>query len=260
MNSFLRMTVFVTCIAVLAACSRERQDWKSAQAADTIEAYGSFLSKHGDSALATQAEARVKQLGEERDWQDAATVDTLEAYQAYLRQHPQSKWAQEARIRVENFALAGNVPAAPASSSPAPAAAAGTGLAAAAGAAPAATPGTAPVAGDAARSVAATPPPAAPPVSAPASQVSAPAPRVEYGVQLGAFSTEGKAHAEWQRISGQYDSVLGGLSPVVAPVKSGSGSLYRLRVSTASESAARGICESLRGKGQPCVVVLPVGK
>ena len=57
MHSFLRMTVFVTCIAILAACSRERQDWKSAQTADTIEAYGGFLAKHGDSALATQAEA-----------------------------------------------------------------------------------------------------------------------------------------------------------------------------------------------------------
>lgn len=244
MHSFLRMTVFVTCIAVLAACSRERQDWKSAQAADTIESYGSFLAKHGDSALATQAEARIKQLGEERDWQDAATVDTLEAYQAYLRQHPESKWSQEARIRIENFALAGTAPAAGTPSSAPPA------------------PSTAPAPGavDSAPSVAAVAPPDSAPVAAPAPKVSAPGLRIEYGVQLGAFSTEAKARAEWQRISGQFASVLGGLAPVVSPVKSGAGSLYRLRASTASESAARGICESLRAQGQPCVVVLPVGK
>ncbi len=244
MHSFLRMTVFVTCIAILAACSRERQDWKSAQTADTIEAYGGFLAKHGDSALATQAEARIKQLGEERDWQDAATVDTLAAYQAYLLQHPESKWSQEARIRIENFALAGGAVAAPATPAPTPAVA----------------PEPAPSTGAQAPSVAAMPPPDASPVSAPAPAVSAPEPRIAYGVQLGAFSTEDKAHAEWRRINGQFSGVLGGLAPVIAPVKSGAGSLYRLRASTASEAAARGICESLRAKGQPCVVVLPVGK
>lgn len=248
MHSFLRMTVFVTCIAILAACSRERQDWKSAQTADTIEAYGGFLAKHADSALATQAEARIKQLGEERDWQDAATVDTLAAYQAYLRQHPESKWSQEARIRIENFALAGSAPTTPATPAPTPATT------------PAAAPDQAPPTGAPAPSVAATPPPDVAPVSAPAPAVSAREPRIEYGVQLGAFSTADKARAEWQRISGQFSGVLGGLAPVVAPVKSGAGSLYRLRASTASESAARGICESLRAQGQPCVVVLPVGK
>jgi len=248
MHPILRMTVFVTCIAVLAACSRERQDWKSAQAADTIESYGSFLAKHGDSALATQAEARIKQLGEERDWQDAATIDSLEAYQAYLRQHPESKWSQEARIRIENFALGGSAPAA-AAPAPAPA-----------GVPPAIIAAPAPAAADTAPSVAAAAPPDAAPLSAPAPRVSAPEPRIEYGVQLGAFSSEDKARAEWQRISGKFANVLGGLSPAVSPVKSGAGSLYRLRASTASESAARGICESLRAQGQPCVVVLPVGK
>jgi len=251
MHSFLRMTVFVTCIAILAACSRERQDWKSAQTADTIEAYGSFLARHGDSALATQAEARIKQLGEERDWQAAATVDTLAAYQTYLRQHPESKWAQEARIRIENFALAGSAPAA-ATATPAAAAEASP--------APAATALPAPSATESAAPVAAAAPPAAAPVSAAPAAVSAPAPRIEYGVQLGAFSTEDKARAEWRRISGRFGGVLGGLAPVVSPVKSGAGSLYRLRASTASESAARSICESLRAQGQPCVVVLPVGK
>lgn len=240
MPAFLRMTIFVTCIAILGGCSRERQDWRSAQTADTIEAYGDFLAKHGDSPLAAQAEERVKQLGEERDWQQAATTDTLEAYQAYLRQHPQSKWAEEARIRVENFSLASALPGAPAVA-----------------ASPAATAqATAPAAPTA------PPAPATPvePVARAAAPVVAPPPAMDYGVQLGAFSSEAKAQAEWQRALRTHGSALAGLTPAVAPVRSGAGTLYRLRAATPGEAKSRSICEALRAKGQACVVVLPVGK
>ncbi len=245
MPAFVRLTIIVTCIAIVAGCSRERRDWQSAQTADTIEAYGDFLSKHGDSPLAVQAEARVKQLGEERDWQQAATADSLEAYQAYLRQHPESKWAEEARIRVENFSLAGALPGAPAGT-PATATTAAP-VMPAPSAAPAAPPPAVPAA-------------AAAPASTPRGP-AAPAPRtIQYGIQLGAFSTEAKAHAEWQRVLRAHGSELAGLSPDIAPVRSGAGTLYRLRVATAGEAKSRSLCEALRSKGQACVVVLPVGK
>jgi cell division protein FtsN len=253
MSALVRLTIIVTCIAVLAGCSRERRDWQSAQTADTIEAYGEFLSKHGDSPLAAQAEARVKQLGEERDWQQAATADTLEAYQAYLRQHPESKWAEEARIRVENFSLAGAAPAA---------------------AAPAAAPvlPDAPAPAPEATAAAVAPAPGAPrapatPAAPPRETVPAPAPpapasprTLRYGVQLGAFSTEAKAQAEWQRALRAHGSELAGLAHDIAPVRSGANTLYRLRVATAGEAKSRSLCEALRRKGQACVVVLPVGK
>ncbi len=237
MSACVRLAIFVTCIAILAGCSRERRDWQSAQTADTIEAYGDFLAKHGDSPLATQAEARVKQLGEERDWQQAATADTIEAYQAYLRQHPESKWAEEARIRVENFSLAGATPGAPAAPEPV-----APGPAAPSDASPAA---------------------AAPPVVASPAVTAPPAPAARpfgHGIQLGAFSTEAKARAEWERAAHAHGSVLAGLSPAVVAVKSGGSTLYRLRAATPGEAKSRSICEALRAKGQACVVVLPVGK
>ncbi len=244
MAVFLRTTIFVMCIAVLAGCSRERRDWQSAQTADTIEAYGDFLAKHADSALASEAEARVKQLGEERDWQQAATLDTLDAYQAYLRQHPGSKWAEEARIRVENFALTGALPA---QTSAAAAAAGAPPLETAPAAAPTVAPAVAAAAAPAPKSAAPRP-------------AAAPAHPIGHGVQLGAFSTDAKAHAEWQRISRAYGNALAGLEPTVAPVKSGAGTLYRLRAATPSEAKSRSLCEALRAKRQACVVVLPVGK
>lgn len=238
MSAYVRLAIFVTCIAVLAGCSRERRDWQSAQTADTIEAYGDFLAKHGDSPLATQAEARVKQLGEERDWQQAATADTLEAYQAYLRQHPESKWAEEARIRVENFSLAGATPGAPLAPGPA--------------APPTASPeATAP---PVEASPAVTAPPAA---NVPPAQAARP---FGHGIQLGAFSTEAKARAEWERVARAHGSVLAGLAPAVVAVKSGGSTLYRLRAATPGEAKSRSLCKALRAKGQACVVVLPVEK
>ena len=116
-------------LCLLAGCSREQQDWRSAESTDTMQAYGQFLEHHPDSELATQARTRIGQLGEDRDWLRAGTDGTVEAYRQFLAQHPNGKWSQEARIRVENFALsvapapAAAVPAAPAPSPAVPAAA-----------------------------------------------------------------------------------------------------------------------------------------
>ena len=94
------------CLLLLASgCSREQQDWRSAEAADTIEGYGQFIQRHPESELATQARTRVAQLGEDRDWQHAGSADTVAAYRDFIAQHPNGKWAQEAHIRLENFSL-----------------------------------------------------------------------------------------------------------------------------------------------------------
>jgi SPOR domain len=92
-------------LLLLTGCSREQQDWRSAEAADTIEAYGHFIQRHPESELATQARTRVLQLGEDRDWQHAGSADNVDAYREFMTQHPNGKWAQEARIRIENFSL-----------------------------------------------------------------------------------------------------------------------------------------------------------
>jgi len=93
-------------LAGLAACSREQQDWRSAEASDTVEAYGDFLKDHPDSGLVKQARARLTQLSEDRAWSQAGSADTVDAYKQFLAQYPNGKWSQEAHIRVENFELA----------------------------------------------------------------------------------------------------------------------------------------------------------
>lgn len=115
---------------LVAACSREQQDWRSAEAADTVESYGQFLDRHPDSELATQARTRVAQLAEEREWKHASTADTADAYREFLGQHPNGKWAQEARIRIQNFALSGLPPAGPPMATAADAAGGASGTAA----------------------------------------------------------------------------------------------------------------------------------
>ena len=92
-------------LACLVACSREQQDWRSAEASDSLEGYSKFLKDHPDSELVTEARTRFAQLSEDREWQQATQADTADAYKQFLAQHPNGKWAQEARIRVENFAL-----------------------------------------------------------------------------------------------------------------------------------------------------------
>jgi hypothetical protein len=89
---------------LLAGCSHESADWKSATTADTSQAYQQFLTQHPKSANAAQAQTRIQQLREEHDWQVATAADTREGYEQFLAQHADSLNAQEARIRIENFA------------------------------------------------------------------------------------------------------------------------------------------------------------
>lgn len=100
-----KLATLAAAVAVLAACSREQQDWRSAEASDTVEAYGEFLKDHPESELVRQARARLTQLSEDRAWSQAGSADTVDAYKQFLAQYPNGKWSQEARIRVENFEL-----------------------------------------------------------------------------------------------------------------------------------------------------------
>jgi cell division septation protein DedD len=100
-----KLAALIVSLTVLGACSREQQDWRSAEAADSVAGYGQFLQRHPDSELATEARTRVAQLSEDLEWQRAGSADNADAYKQFLAQHPNGKWAQEARIRMENFAL-----------------------------------------------------------------------------------------------------------------------------------------------------------
>ncbi len=266
-------------VLVLGGCSRESGDWKSAQGTDTIEAYEGFLKQHPQSEFAAQALERTKQLAEERDWQVATQADTADAYQQFLTQYPEGKWAQEARVRIENFnvmeggaapAAATTPPAAPTEeAAPAPTPAAPSAAAAAtakpeskpepkaepkpvAAPKPSAEPKAA-AAPKPAPAAAPKPAAAAKPDAAPAAKPSAAG---SYRVQLGAFSSEDTARAEWRRVAARFGD-LKSLTPLVTAVQTGSGKLYRLQAGLASEGAARELCTRLKAGGQACIFVPP---
>src|SRR5579862_7635483 len=103
--SAARMTLVALLATLAAGCSQEQQDWRSAEAANTSEAYVRFLEQHEGSEFAAEASARVAALAEERDWQHSDAVGTVQSYRAFLAQHPRGKWSEEARIRIEGFSL-----------------------------------------------------------------------------------------------------------------------------------------------------------
>jgi cell division protein FtsN len=113
MSTRALVTLFAIPLLMLAACSREKSDWRSAQAADSPESYEQFIAAHPDSTLVTTARERLSQLAEEKDWRAAAGVDSLEAYQQFLAQYPAGKWAKEAQVRIDNFAAGGTTPDVP---------------------------------------------------------------------------------------------------------------------------------------------------
>ena len=236
----------IAVLALLAAgCGREQQDWRSAEAADTSEAYARFVEQHPDSELAVQARARLVQLAEERDWAQAGKLATAEAYRAFLAEHPSGKWSEEARIRVEAFALGSAPRLAPST---------------------AAHPGGAPQGPSGVRALqlaTATAPPAVreptPTEAAPARERRSPARTAgsSYGVQLGAFGSEASADREWRRLQDRFGAQLRGLSPRIVAAGNTSGQLYRLQAPAAGEAQARALCNSLREQSQPCVPVLP---
>lgn len=225
------------CLLLLTAgCSREQQDWRSAEAADTMESYGQFIQRHPESELATQARTRVAQLGEERDWQHAGSADNADAYRQFLVDHPTGKWSEEARIRIENFAL-GQPSGGGGSAGHGPA---GGGLAA---------PGEAAVpAGAGSRAS------AAPPATAALAKAGGGS---GYGIQLGAFSSEAAADGQWHALTARYGTELGGLQEHVVAADTPSGRVYRLQASVGDEGRARALCETLRQHSQACVAVLP---
>jgi len=286
-----RRAVLLALLAPLAAaCSREQQDWRSAESADTSEAWVRFIEQHPDSELAPQARSHIAQIAEARDWQHATSVATVAGYREFLARHPHGARAEDARIRIEAFSLG----SAPRIEPQTPAEAASSGTATGVPALQIATgtvtpPASAPSAADNDATGASSPPvlavpgeaaqpaPAGAPVaaSAPATPAdgvvadTAPAPapvasaRAEpvntagYGVQLGAFGTQASADREWQRLQGRFGTQLGGLSVHIIPTATGSGQLYRLQVAAAGEAQARAICDSLREQAQPCVPVVP---
>ena len=260
-----RAPVFAALLVLAGGCSREQQDWRSAEAADTREAYARFLEQHHDSELANQARLRIAQLAEERDWGQTDALATVEAYRQFLTRHPNGKWAETARIRIEGFSL-GSQPRIARSGDAPPAAAGRVGvnalqLATGATAAPAPAATSAPSVSAALAAAEAPSGPAAEPAP-PAEETRAIAvahvsDEDSYGVQLGAFGTQAGADREWQRLQGRFSPQLGGLAPRIVVASTSNGQLYRLQAPASGEAQARALCDALKEQSQACVPVLP---
>jgi cell division protein FtsN len=261
------------CLVLIGGCSRERIDWKSAEAADTQEAYNHFLELHPSGELATQARARLTQLVEDKDWQRTIAADTPDAYKQFLAQHPGGKWAEEARIRVESFGL--DTHPSPTGDTASTSSTASSTTASSTTAAPG-TPAKPPAAPSVARTAPAqkVSPPVTPPAanaahaadsaSAARNGAAPPTPSVPspkdspgFGIQLGAFSTQSAALSEWKRLQVKFDPQLHGLFAHTVPAQVASGKVFRLQSPVGDESRARSICAALSKQAQPCVVVLP---
>ncbi len=212
---------------MLAGCSHEAADWKSASTADTAEAYQQFLTQHPKSANAAQAQTRIQQIQEDHDWQAATSADSREAYEQFTAQHPDSKWVQEARIRIENFAQSG-------------AAAGGAGAGVAASAATGAP-------------VASVSPGA---TKMPGKQSHVATMAGAHYVQLGAYHNQAGAESQWKHLSVKYARELGTLTPRYVAGKVKSQPVVRLQVAVSSRAQAKALCDKLKAHQQPCV---PVG-
>jgi cell division septation protein DedD len=231
--------VLLLCLS--AGCSRERDDWRSAQAADTPTSYERFLHEYPRSAHVSEANTRLAQLAEDEAWQGATSIDTQMGYQQFLARYPEGKWAQEARVRIENFSLT----------------------------APSTAP--APVVPQPESRLEPKPetkadkPPAAPKAAKPAggkketaAKKGATARHPEgFGVQLGAFSSQEKAESVWGQLQQRFPSELGSSAHQVSPGRSGAGQVFRLRVPQSGEAAARKVCAALKARNEVCIPYRP---
>jgi hypothetical protein len=256
-------------LLLLAACGKEQQDWRSAEAANTPEAYGRFIEQHGDSELAREARLRIAQMAEQAQWQQADARGTVEAYRAFIAQHPHGRWAEQARIRIEGFSLGSAPRLAQGPASPLPGRTGVNALQLATGVAQGATAtGPAVAAPPAAASVVASADPDDLARPAPDTQETRPVPTAAlglpssesdsgYGVQLGAFGSEASAGREWVRLKDRFGPELGGLAPRIVVASTGAGQLYRLQAPAGGEAQARALCAQLREQSQACVPVVP---
>jgi cell division septation protein DedD len=75
-----------------------------------------------------------------------------------------------------------------------------------------------------------------------------------FAVQLAAEGSEDAARAKFNRMRGQYGSVLGDTSPSIRSADVNGRSVYRVRVGNMSREEAVSMCERLKASGGSCFV------
>jgi hypothetical protein len=209
MSTRALVTLFAVSLLALGACSREKSDWRSAQAADS--------SSHTNSSSRLTRTARswpprasgLQQLAEDKDWRAAAATDTAAAYEQFLAQYPPAsgptkrEYASRISRPLRRRRAARQEPSQ-------------------------------------------RPPPSGEGAALPDAIQSPSATAGGYGVQLGAFSSAERANEEWQKLKTDAAGMLDGLAPRVVVVSHGKNAVSpagrRTRRST-------GTCDLRRSQG-----------
>jgi outer membrane protein assembly factor BamD (BamD/ComL family) len=100
----------LACLSFLTGCLTtmviiDALQWPSAQSADTIEAYETFIEQHGESEHVAEAHARIEVLKDEKEWADTEKAASIAAYTIFLRYHAGSRHAAEAKTRLADLVL-----------------------------------------------------------------------------------------------------------------------------------------------------------
>jgi len=99
--SFIRaLAVLVFVGVLLAGCAGEYKAYEEAEAADTADAYSTFLEQYPDGVNSTSAKERLDMI----HWEEAKAEDTAEGYEEYLRQHPTGKYVTRAEMAAPKMA------------------------------------------------------------------------------------------------------------------------------------------------------------
>ena len=74
-------------------------------------------------------------------------------------------------------------------------------------------------------------------------------------IQLGAFSTEARAVAAWERFRGQHPDILGHRELILNPVDVNGKRYHRVRSGPFERGEAGSLCNRLQRRRQPCLVI-----
>ncbi len=100
--------------AAIAQAARERQAWSTAEAANSVASYQTYLASFPSGKNAPEAQARIDRMQadqasaqasaiEEQAWSTAKTSNTAEGYQTYLSSYPSGKYAPLAKAALEEL-------------------------------------------------------------------------------------------------------------------------------------------------------------
>jgi hypothetical protein len=93
----LPVLVLLTSLTATGCADKDKEAWKKAETADSVEAFQQYLQERPKGKYVVQARERIDAL----DWQEAEEMGTIAAFQNYLREHSDGNYAVQARERID---------------------------------------------------------------------------------------------------------------------------------------------------------------